>query len=374
VQPSSSPETIGSPVTPPRSPALFHFTLPSPGLVSPLTAFEAFGNPSPTDDEYDGDFEESQSQVLNGRRIFFERVERVDWSKEIMSNHHSAWEPDAEAELDNVKRIPESIMRSYIPLPISAERSCASANEHQPISRAIPLTAPLALYDHHNHSQPPIPSTSIARGDGDALPIRTTAVAALGITRATNTAGAVESGGIVVVPPKRTASLRATHLALPVSQPFPRSRQREQRSPLPSLQDITARLSAIAGRTQPDSGTSTSSEAQRRGGLPIFLHSRETNEIAPAPKNTLTTINAVEVPVSLIPPPRPRSADSTPIASSHHSPSSGQTFQEERVQRGSAMMARLDMGSLQRRRRSDPLAENLHLNLKDRRPVGGGWF
>jgi hypothetical protein len=36
-----SPTAASLPVTPPESPAVFHFTLPSPGLVSPLALFEA---------------------------------------------------------------------------------------------------------------------------------------------------------------------------------------------------------------------------------------------------------------------------------------------------------------------------------------------
>jgi len=39
-----SPTATTSPVTPPDSPAEFHFTLPSPGLVSPLALFETFGD------------------------------------------------------------------------------------------------------------------------------------------------------------------------------------------------------------------------------------------------------------------------------------------------------------------------------------------
>jgi len=38
-----SPTATNLPVTPPESPALFHFTLPSPGLVSPLALFESLG-------------------------------------------------------------------------------------------------------------------------------------------------------------------------------------------------------------------------------------------------------------------------------------------------------------------------------------------
>lgn len=37
-----SPSAIGLPKTPPDSPAIFHYTLPSPGLASPLAMFDAF--------------------------------------------------------------------------------------------------------------------------------------------------------------------------------------------------------------------------------------------------------------------------------------------------------------------------------------------
>lgn len=41
-----SPTATLTPKTPPDSPAIFHYTLPSPGLVSPLTLFERLGKGS----------------------------------------------------------------------------------------------------------------------------------------------------------------------------------------------------------------------------------------------------------------------------------------------------------------------------------------
>lgn len=41
-----SPTAASLPVTPPESPAVFHFTLPSPGLISPLAMFETLENES----------------------------------------------------------------------------------------------------------------------------------------------------------------------------------------------------------------------------------------------------------------------------------------------------------------------------------------
>lgn len=43
-----SPTATVTPKTPPDSPAIFHYTLPSPGLVSPLTLLESLGR-NPTD-------------------------------------------------------------------------------------------------------------------------------------------------------------------------------------------------------------------------------------------------------------------------------------------------------------------------------------
>ncbi|KAJ3827006.1 hypothetical protein EV361DRAFT_842698 [Lentinula raphanica] len=43
-----SPTAVSQPVTPPDSPALFHFRFPSPGLVSPLALFESLNEDSPT--------------------------------------------------------------------------------------------------------------------------------------------------------------------------------------------------------------------------------------------------------------------------------------------------------------------------------------
>lgn len=42
-----SPTATILPKTPPESPAIFHYTLPSPGLVSPLALFESLGNDDP---------------------------------------------------------------------------------------------------------------------------------------------------------------------------------------------------------------------------------------------------------------------------------------------------------------------------------------
>jgi hypothetical protein len=41
-----SPTAAVTPKTPPDSPAIFHYTLPSPGLVSPLTLLESLGRDS----------------------------------------------------------------------------------------------------------------------------------------------------------------------------------------------------------------------------------------------------------------------------------------------------------------------------------------
>ncbi|KAJ3809663.1 hypothetical protein F5876DRAFT_89327 [Lentinula aff. lateritia] len=43
-----SPTATNQPVTPPESPAVFHFRFPSPGLVSPLALFESLNEDSPT--------------------------------------------------------------------------------------------------------------------------------------------------------------------------------------------------------------------------------------------------------------------------------------------------------------------------------------
>ncbi|KAJ4494328.1 hypothetical protein C8R41DRAFT_881975 [Lentinula lateritia] len=43
-----SPTATTQPVTPPESPAVFHFRFPSPGLVSPLALFESLNEDSPT--------------------------------------------------------------------------------------------------------------------------------------------------------------------------------------------------------------------------------------------------------------------------------------------------------------------------------------
>ncbi|TFY64203.1 hypothetical protein EVG20_g6026 [Dentipellis fragilis] len=64
-----SPSATMTPKTPPESPAIFHFTLPTPGLVSPLAMFEAL-------DEEDGSFpnvqpwvEQVDYRVRSGKQI-----------------------------------------------------------------------------------------------------------------------------------------------------------------------------------------------------------------------------------------------------------------------------------------------------------------
>ncbi|KAA1468639.1 hypothetical protein DENSPDRAFT_479529 [Dentipellis sp. KUC8613] len=64
-----SPSATMTPKTPPESPAIFHFTLPTPGLVSPLAMFEAL-------DEEDGTFptvqpwvEQVDYRVRNGKQV-----------------------------------------------------------------------------------------------------------------------------------------------------------------------------------------------------------------------------------------------------------------------------------------------------------------
>ncbi|KAG8914988.1 Saccharopine dehydrogenase [Tulasnella sp. 417] len=46
IQAAPNPEAAESPVTPPESPAIFHFTLPSPGMHSPLAMFEKLSSES----------------------------------------------------------------------------------------------------------------------------------------------------------------------------------------------------------------------------------------------------------------------------------------------------------------------------------------
>lgn len=62
-----SPTAASLPVTPPESPAVFHFTLPSPGLVSPLALFEAL------DDDGDRD-----SRPVRIEQVDFRSLARKD--------------------------------------------------------------------------------------------------------------------------------------------------------------------------------------------------------------------------------------------------------------------------------------------------------
>jgi len=52
VQAPPSPSAVSTPKTPPDSPAIFHYSLPSPGLVSPLSMFESSVNDDSSGDPF----------------------------------------------------------------------------------------------------------------------------------------------------------------------------------------------------------------------------------------------------------------------------------------------------------------------------------
>jgi len=69
VQAPPSPTATLTPKTPPESPAIFHYTLPSPGLESPLTVFESLhDHPNGVSHSWveQVDFKEAQPKVNHG--------------------------------------------------------------------------------------------------------------------------------------------------------------------------------------------------------------------------------------------------------------------------------------------------------------------
>lgn len=82
VQSAPTPEAAESPVTPPESPAIFHFTLPSPGMQSPLAMF---GKLSSESDQgcNSVNFPRDSSAPQEARKGW---VEEIDFKARVRSN------------------------------------------------------------------------------------------------------------------------------------------------------------------------------------------------------------------------------------------------------------------------------------------------
>ncbi|KAG9018529.1 hypothetical protein FRB90_011569 [Tulasnella sp. 427] len=81
IQSAPTPEAAESPVTPPESPAIFHFTLPSPGMQSPLAMFGKLANESEKSCNT-VDFPRDSS-APEARKVW---VEEVDFKARVRSN------------------------------------------------------------------------------------------------------------------------------------------------------------------------------------------------------------------------------------------------------------------------------------------------
>jgi hypothetical protein len=106
-----SPTATATPVTPPESPAVFHFTLPSPGLVSPLALFETL--------EYDP----STADV---------RIEHVDFRAR------------AKRDADATAAITRNVRQSMEINGLSYDFPSPGRKQRQPTSAALPSLAQIS--------------------------------------------------------------------------------------------------------------------------------------------------------------------------------------------------------------------------------------
>ncbi|KAF8310817.1 hypothetical protein DL93DRAFT_2099136 [Clavulina sp. PMI_390] len=209
--PSSSPTTLTTPVTPPDSPAEFHYTLPSPGLVSPLACFENLNNAlSPGNSSVEGWGE-------------WDRVETVNWAKEAAATSGETAPEDDEDDWSSPPARVEEVLGGLAAL---------QQQIHKP--RLAPITSPTSTSpvsaspqkQKHNHlpigmvngkvaipipTLPHTPSRTRLR-----TPMHMNAPATSALTPATLGRTPVTAAlpmGREVVPPRRGASLmRNAHL------------------------------------------------------------------------------------------------------------------------------------------------------------------
>jgi len=99
-----SPTATTTPKTPPESPSVFHYTLPSPGLVSPLTVFESV-------DKY--------SREGWVEKVYFEKQRTEDDLSDILPEHQKSRLRIPSLEQISARMLPSTINPS--------DYSCASA-------------------------------------------------------------------------------------------------------------------------------------------------------------------------------------------------------------------------------------------------------
>ena len=408
--PSSSPTTLTTPVTPPDSPAEFHYTLPSPGLVSPLALFETLGINS----SLAGGAREGIVGKKEGGNAF-ERVERVNWAHETkhppldddqlrspspsrsMVGGGGAGAMSLGMGVDSLMRTREAQAQRKAPqrwLPIGAGRLQIPNTGLHAKRPTVPAALPPLNLPLNGRTAPlsprTKPATATLNGNADGK----------------------EATATVVVLPRRSASLVRLDVPGPVIAPISPTTTSHSRHP-PSLTEITERLnvgkpaadvkivSPVAPRRRPDlapfvvrvtpATTATTGEQRlsaRAAAFPDFLRERQRQgqqqrhgtsvthverstaagkDVVNAKKPAAPIPSAAEKrddSVLVLPPARPKSVDAA---------------LQERVRRGNAMMAKLSVGHHRRRKSESAIRQVPGLNLNVRAPPTGGrdengWF
>lgn len=341
--PSSSPTTLTTPVTPPDSPAEFHFTLPSPGLVSPLALFETLGSGK---GGYEDDWEDGEEE--------FDRVEKVYWREEVrakgMRENNEPMSPAARVQMHSgaislgmgmdsilLSRQQQPVQQKMSRLPIGVGRL------QMPIGTGRRLSPVVGPNEKSTIVVPPRRSASLLHP----------AASAPAPTRPAPTP-------IIIAPRQRPAS------AIPVST-GPRPRHP------PTLNEITARLSASKAvkddvptwggvPRSPLPSPSPARSIARSAAFPDFLRERQSKRApaaivvapAPTPAAAPTAPRRVKPQLTLAQPgagaAQPRHKDASTFVVPPSRPKSVDALQE-RVARGNAMMAKLSLGH--RRRKSE---------------------
>ncbi|KZS96086.1 hypothetical protein SISNIDRAFT_483485 [Sistotremastrum niveocremeum HHB9708] len=192
-----SPSAVGLPVTPPASPALFHFTLPSPGLASPLALFRTLDLEDPVADERPAPREAWIEQVqfravrtltspdrgpkLSASPCFLPSLDQIS-ARILVQKPITLVAPSVRAPLPSF--LTNKIERQYedpfapaedpcpyrraVPPPTACLRSFAPSMSSPPESTVLDITVPALT----STRTPPVPSVALTEANLQAFELR----------------------------------------------------------------------------------------------------------------------------------------------------------------------------------------------------------
>lgn len=388
--PSSSPTTLTTPVTPPDSPAVFHYRLPSPGLLSPLALFEALDTNGTVASEDRGD----RIVGTEGENAF-ERVERVNWAHEARNSPVDDDEPGSPPARVAIGGT------SVMSLGMGMESIIHAQQARRKAQNRLPFGAGCLQFPN-NRLHTKTPTAPVGSTPANVPPNSRVAALSPSTKPASSTLNGNRNDATVVVPPRRNASLlrplstvpvtRSGHATAVTSSPTTSSRSHH----LPSLNEITERLNAgkvvnnVKNATPmaphrrsnlapivvraPPAAAGDQRPSARSAAFPDFLRERRRRQGTNAHIENPMVDRGIDV---------SKRAAGAPVASSEKDdsvlvlpparPKSVDVVLQERVLRGNVMVAKL---SLSHRRRKSESATEVE-KLKIHPPVGragGGWF